>query len=361
MKTVNVTKTYLPNVDRYKSYVDQIFQSGQLTNNGSLTKELSYRLQEYLGVKNLLLVSNGTMALQIAYKLLDLKGEVITTPFSFVATTSSLVWENIKPIFVDIDPFSFNIDPDLIERAITADTTAIVATHVFGNAANTEKINRIAMKYNLKVIYDAAHCFGTIHNGESILHQGDVSAISFHSTKIFHTIEGGALCINNDHLYEKAKRMINFGITAPYVIEGIGINAKMNEFESAMGLCMLDEMETIKAMRKIRYEYFENKLRDRKGVYLQERSNNTSNNYSHFPVLFEYEDKLIGILAELNKENIYPRRYFYPSLNELDYLDYQEMPVSQDIASRVLCLPLYADINEEVQQRIVEIIVQMTS
>jgi len=235
---INVTKTHLPDIDRYKAYIDRIYRSGWITNNGALVQELEEKLKEYLGVRNILLVSNGTLALQICYKALGLTGEAITTPFSFVATTSSLVWEGLSPVFVDISPETLNMDPDRIEEAIRPETSCIVPVHVFGNGCDVEKIGQIAKKHHLKVVYDAAHAFGVKYNGESILNYGDVSILSFHATKFFHTIEGGAIVTGDDELYEKAKHMINFGITGPESIVGLGINGKMNEFQAAMGLCI---------------------------------------------------------------------------------------------------------------------------
>ncbi|HBN28622.1 MAG TPA: aminotransferase DegT, partial [Clostridiaceae bacterium] len=238
---INVTKTYLPDRTKLDKYIDKIYSTAWVTNNGQLVKELTTRLEEYLGVQNLLLVTNGTLALQIAYKALGVNGQAITTPFSFVATTSSLVWEGIEPIFVDIDPETFCIDPSKIEEAITSETTAIVPVHVFGNACDVEKIENIAQKYGLKTIYDGAHSFGVKYNGESLLSYGDATILSFHATKLFHTIEGGAIIFKNKEDYERAKLMINFGIDGTDSVIELGINAKMNEFQAAMGLCVLDE------------------------------------------------------------------------------------------------------------------------
>jgi dTDP-4-amino-4,6-dideoxygalactose transaminase len=354
---IQVTKTYLPDRDKYKAYVDEIFDSGWLTNNGAMIKRLQERLCEYLGVKNLLLVANGTLALQLAYKLLNLNGEVITTPFSFVATTSSLVWEGVRPVFVDIDPETLCIDPDQIEEKITEQTTGIVATHVYGNPCNIEKIEDIASKHGLKTVYDAAHAFGIRYNGNSIYQYGDVSIASFHSTKIFHTIEGGALIIRDDALYERARKMINFGIESPVSITELGINAKMNEFQAAMGLCVLDDVETILNGRKIRYDFYVRQLADVPGIRLLTKSEKATNNYSHFPMIFETEELLLKVIDALNGSNIYPRRYFYPSLNTLLYLDHESfMPISEDISRRILCLPLFDSLQEDDQIKIINIV-----
>ena len=239
---IPVTKAYLPDRKKLTQYIDQIYENGWLTNNGPLLQKLENRLASYLGVKNLILVANGSLALQLAYKALDLRGEVVTTPFSFAATTSTLAWEGLEPKFADIDKRSFNIDPKNIEKIITDKTTAIVPVHVFGNPCEVELISDLAKKYNLKVVYDAAHAFGVTYKGQSVLKYGDISTLSFHATKIFHTIEGGAVITENDEIAKKIRSLINFGITGPDKIEGIGTNAKMNEFEAAMGHCVLDEI-----------------------------------------------------------------------------------------------------------------------
>lgn len=352
---INVTKTYLPDVEKYKKYVDQIFKSGWLTNNGECVQELQKRLEAYLGVSNLILVSNGTMALQIAYKALEITDEVITTPFSFVATTSTLAWEGIEPVFVDINKETFNIDHTKIEKTITKRTSAIVPVHVFGNGCEVEEISRIAKKYNIKVIYDAAHAFGVQYKGKSILNYGDISTLSFHSTKIFHTIEGGAIVVNDDKLYEEIKLMINFGISGPENISCLGINAKMNEFQAAMGLCILDDMEKISTKRKNVYEYYLDWLP--KSLQLQKINEYGTYNYAYFPVVFDSEDILLKVINELNKNDIYPRRYFYPSLETLPYLNNVEfMPVSESISKRILCLPMYGSLKKTQLEKIISII-----
>ena len=352
---INVTKTYLPDVEKYKKYVDQIFETGWLTNNGKFTQELEKRLEEYLGVKHLILVANGTLALQISYKALELTGEVITTPFSFVATTSTLVWEGVKPVFVDIDKETFNIDYTKIEEAITERTSAIVPVHVFSNGCEIEKISKIAQEYNLKVIFDAAHAFGVKYKGDSILNYGDISTISFHSTKVFHTIEGGAIIVNDDELYKKIKLMINFGISGPDKIECLGINAKMNEFQAAMGLCILEDMDKIFQERKRIFNYYMYNLS--KQIQVQKYNENCTCNYAYFPVVFYSEKVLLKVKEELNKNDIYPRRYFYPSLETLPYLnDIQVVPVSDYISKRILCLPIFDYLKETELNKIIEII-----
>lgn len=351
---INVTKVYLPNKDKYKRYVDEIYKNGWITNNGPLVQKLEKRLEEYLGVRNLILTSNGTQALQIAYLSLDLKNEVITTPFSFVATTSSLVVSGLKPIYCDIKEEELTIDSLKIESLINKNTSAIVATHVFGNACEIDEIEKIANKNGLKVIYDAAHAFNVKYKNKSILSRGDISILSFHATKLFHTIEGGAIITNDDVLAKKIRSMINFGIQSETKIEHLGINAKMNEFEAAMGLCVLDDIDLIAEKRRKLYEVYENELFEY--VKVVKKNKNSTENYSYFPILFKNEEKLVEIQKILNKENIYPRRYFYTSLDTLDYVNAQKQKISRDISKRILCLPLYSELLLEKQIKIIKII-----
>ena len=352
---IPVTKTHLPNEEKYLSYVKQIYKLGWITNYGPLVRELEEKLAKYLGVKNLILTANGTIALQTAYSLLDLEGEVITTPFSFVATTSSLVANGLTPIFADIDDETLNIDPKNIEKSITSKTSAIVPTHIFGNACEVEEIGKIAKKHNLKVIYDAAHTFGIDYKGSSLLNHGDVSILSFHATKIFHTIEGGALIINDESLVDKARKLINFGFEDYYTITSPGINGKMNEFEAAMGLCMLDDMELIiERSEEIYKRYY-------KELYLyvsfQKRNPNSTNNFNYIPVIFKDAKTRQKVEVALLGKSILARRYFYPSLDTLDYIKSdQNMPISRDISERILCLPIYPDLRLDDQEKIIDII-----
>lgn len=352
---INVTKTYLPDKEKYKKYVDKIYENGWVTNDGPLVKELEKRLAEYLGVKNIVLVTNGTAALEIAYRTLDIKEYAITTPFSFVATTSSLVANGIKPIFADIDPSTLNIDPAKIEEVITPHTSAIVPVHVFGNACEVDIIGEIAKKNNLKVIYDAAHAFGVKYEGDSILNHGDISTLSFHATKLFHTIEGGALIINDDRLVKKARYLINFGIENAESIPELGTNAKMNEFEAAMGLCMLDEMEEVSQKRKDVYERYEKELEGL--VQFQEQNTYATQNYGYFPIILKDEEETLKVQKALNETEIFPRRYFYPSLDTLSYIEpKQYSPISRKISTRILALPMYPVLEEKDQINIINII-----
>lgn len=352
---INVTKTYLPNKEKYKQYIDEIYANNWVTNNGPLVQRLEKRLAEYLGVKNIVLVSNGTVALEIAYRTLGLKGFVVTTPFSFVATTSSLVTNGLLPIFADIDPNTLNIDVNKIEDSITPNTSAILGVHVFGNACEVEKIEQIANKHNLKVIYDAAHAFDVQYKERSLLNYGDISTLSFHATKLFHTIEGGALIINDDDLVQKARYLINFGIENTESIPELGTNAKMNEFEAAMGLCVLDDIEEIKQKRKLVVENYRKELKDL--VQFQEQNENATENYSYVPVVFKSEEQLLKVQKALNDKKIFPRRYFYPSLDTLTYIEpKQKCKISRDISKRILCMPIYAELEKDIQNEIIEIV-----
>lgn len=339
---IPVTKPYLPQREAYEKYIKDIWQRGWLTNSGPLVNELEAKLSAYLGIPSVLLLNNGTIALQIALKALDIQGEVITTPFSYVATTSSIAWEGSKPVFVDIDPDTLNLDPTKIEAAITPNTKAILATHVYGNPCDVEQIGAIAKKHNLRVIYDAAHAFGTVYKGKSLYAFGDIATASFHATKLFHTIEGGAVLTSNNELAAKMGLLRNFGHTSPYSFDGAGINGKTSEFHAAMGLLVLDDIEQIIAKRKELSERYTEKLA---GTSLRRPTifgkGNTIYNYAYYPVLFPNEQLLLSVMQDLEKHQIYTRRYFYPSLNTINYVEQVPCPVSEDVCTRVLCLPLY--------------------
>lgn len=352
---INVTKSLLPDREKFHAMVDRILDSGWLTNRGQCVRELESRLADYLGVRNVVLTANATLALQVAYKALGLKGEVITSPFSFIATASSVVWEGLDVVFADIDRSSWDINPREIKAKITSRTSAIVPVHVFGNPCDVEAIEAIAGKHNLSVIYDAAHAFGVRYKGESILNRGDISILSFHATKLFHTIEGGALIINNDGLCKKVRQMINFGITGPESIECLGINAKMNEFQAAMGLCLLDEMEGVIVRRHQLTTLYDSVLDS--SVIKQRWLEHATCNYGYYPVLFESETVAKSVQEALNTQDIFPRRYFYPSLDSLPFIaEHQKCVVSRDIASRILCLPLYPEMDNDVCVRVSGII-----
>lgn len=359
---IPVTKPYLPNREKLNQYIDGIYERNWLTNNGPLVQQLTERLEKYLGIKNLLLVSNGTLALQVAYHALGItnsdkssSSEAITTPFTFIATASSLKWEGIEPVFSDIDANTWCLDPTKIEENITPNTKAIVPVHVFGNACDIEAIDIIAQKYNLKVIYDAAHAFGVTFKGKSLLSYGDAATLSFHATKLFHSIEGGAIVFKNKTDLERAKLIINFGISGPDNIDTLGINAKMNEFQAAMGLCVLDEFESNITSRAEVWNTYAKALDSH--YQLQKIHLDTQYNYAYFPIVFETAEEATQVLNGLKKNDVIARRYFCPSLDTIDYFQLKNyQPISEDIASRILCLPLYAGLSIEDLGKIVKII-----
>jgi dTDP-4-amino-4,6-dideoxygalactose transaminase len=352
---INVTKTYLPEFSEYVALLKQAWDRGWVTNNGQFVQELESQLKDFLGVKHLFLVSNGTVGLEIAIKALDIDGDVITTPFSYVATTSSLFWLNCQPIFADIHANTFSIDTEKISAKISKKTQAILATHVFGNPCDVEKINEIAKEKKLKVIYDAAHAFGVQYKNSSILNYGDISVLSFHATKIFHTIEGGALITSDDDIAHKISYMRNFGHKGEEDFWGCGINGKNSEFHAAMGLCILPKIADIINDRKEKYILYQNIL---SGVPLQWQKirEQTLYNYSYCPVVFRDEKTLLRVKEKLNREEIYPRRYFYPSLNKLNYLKKQKVPIAESISKKILCLPMFYGLQKKEIEQICGII-----
>ena len=354
---IPVTKPFLPPAETYKKYIDDIWQRNWLTNNGPLVNELEINLKKYLGLDHLLFLNNGTIALQIAIKALNLTGEIITTPFSYVATTSSIIWEGCQAVFVDVDEETLNIDPSKIEQAITPNTSAILATHVYGNPCDIEKISTIAKKHNLKVIYDAAHCFGTYYQGKSVFAYGDITTTSFHATKLFHTIEGGAVFTSDANLLKKMAYLRNFGHSSAETFGDLGINGKNSEFHAAMGLCNLNYISSIIESREkqsaIYDKWLKNKIRKPKITI------GTKYNFSYYPVLFETEQMMFKVLQALNDNWIYPRRYFFPSLATLPYINTpNQYPITDSACKRVLCLPLYFDLSEAEQELITRIILR---
>ncbi|MCK5273413.1 MAG: DegT/DnrJ/EryC1/StrS family aminotransferase [Alphaproteobacteria bacterium] len=349
---IPVTQPYLPDRAKFQRYVDGIFTRNWHTNNGPLVRKLTDCLKEYLGVENLLLVSNGTLALQIVYRVLGVcdgkNPEAITTPFSFVATASTLKWEGITPVFADIDANSFCLNPDNIAHSVSNNTKAIVPVHVYGNCCDVEAIEKTAREQNLKTIYDGAHAFGVRFKGESVFNRGDATTLSFHATKLFHTCEGGAIVFRKQEDLEKAKLLINFGIEGPEIVGSLGINAKMSEIHAAMGLCVLDDIDDILNARASASYSYERML----GNYfkLPEWNPDATRNFAYFPIVFESQKEVLAGKKALEKLGIGTRRYFYPSLDTLSYLQPQpEQPVSRNIVQRVLCLPLPApdlDLND---------------
>lgn len=357
-RPVYVTQTFLPPKEEIDAYLDRIWKTNQLTNNGPLSRELEDGISRHLGLdrENFRFLGNGTLALQLALRALDItEGEVITTPFSYVATTSAILWERCDPVYVDIDPETLNIDASKIEAAITSRTKAIMPVHVFGNPCDIEAIQKIADKHGLKVIYDAAHAFGVSYQNESLLSYGDISICSFHATKLFHTIEGGSIYAKELGVIEKVELLKRFGHNGDDHIQ-LGINAKANEFNAAMGLANLKYIDDIIKDRKRAHTAYD-RLLDSK-FKKQKIADNTEYNYSYYPVIFNREEELLVAKKRLEESNIFPRRYFYPSLNTLQYLDKtQACPVSEDISKRILCLPLYYNIKEEDIERICEILI----
>lgn len=354
---LTVTKTFFPPKEVYKSQIDKIWDNQWLTNNGKLLKELSLKLKQHLGVNHLIPMTNGTIPIQIALNAFANEGEVITTPFSYVATTSAIVWEKCTPVFVDIHPKYLTIDETKIEAVISEKTTAILATHVYGNPCEVESIEKIAKKHKLKVIYDSAHCFGVTYKGNSIFNYGDVSTCSFHATKLFHTGEGGALFCQDKKIYDELYYRHNFGHDGPLNFHCVGINAKMSELQAAMGLSVLPFISDIIDDRKRICDFYDQNLdfNSLKKIKIREH---TSWNYSYYPVLFKTEEDLLRTQKALNAKNIYPRRYFYPSLNTLSYVSKISMPVCDSIAPRVMCLPMYFGLNNNYIQNICEIILK---
>jgi dTDP-4-amino-4,6-dideoxygalactose transaminase len=343
---INVTKTFLPPQTEYQAILKKAWDLNWITNRGVLVQKLEEKLKDYLQVPNIIATTNGTLPLQIAIKALGLKGEIITTPFSYVATTSSIVWEGCTPVFVDIHPEYLTIDETKIEAAITSSTTAILATYVFGNPCDVEAIESIAKRHELKVIYDAAHCFGVTYKGQSIFNYGDVSTCSFHATKLFHTGEGGALFTNSREIHDILFYHHNFGHKGKEDFQGIGINAKMSEPQAAMGLAILPYMKSILESRKTLVNAYIETLKN-SSIQLLKIRPETQWNYSYFPVIFSNESQLLKVKTALETSNIFPRRYFYPSLNTLPYVEGTSCPISEHISKCILCLPLFVDLSLE--------------
>ncbi len=351
MTKIYVTRPYLPPYEEYAARLADIFARGILTNQGPEVSALEERLRSFLGVSYLHYVTNGTIALQLALKALNIDGgEVITTPFSYVATTSSLLWERCTPVFCDIETDNFTIDPEKIEGLITPNTKAVMPVHVFGYACDVEKIQKIAEKHHLKVIYDAAHAFGSVYKGKALASYGDASTLSFHATKLFHTVEGGAIIVKNE-AEDKALNLIKrFGHLGDEHFR-LGINGKQSEFHAAMGLAVFAHLQEILSERKQICETYDSLLKGK--IRLPKKQKDLEYNYAYYPVIFESEKELLSAFARLEKIGVYPRRYFYPSLNELPYLKNTEVcPMSEDISKRIACLPLFVGLHDNDISRI---------
>ena len=355
-KPIFVTQPSLAPLQEYVALLEGVWESGILTNNGPLVQRLEREMAKTLSIKNFLTVTNGTIAIQMAIKALELHGEIITTPFTWIATISAIKWENCVPVFCDIDPDTLNIDPAKIEALITNKTVAIMPVHVFGNPCDVEAIEKIANKHNLKVIYDAAHAIGSTYKDKSLLECGDISVTSLHATKLFNAAEGGGCITNNHDLNEKLKRIRFFGHDDQKQIVEDGFNGKLTEVHAALGLSNLKYYDKGLQDRKKKYLYYKNKLSGNDDIKFQTTKHGSSN-YSYFPVIFRSENCLLKVEKALNAQQIYPRRYFYPSLNTYGkVVEYIKMPVSEDISKRILCLPLYLNLTYKDLNRVVDII-----
>lgn len=356
---IPVSRPYLPPRLDLDKYLDQIYSSNILTNNGPLVQELTKRLADYLNLEleNLVLVANGSLALQLAYKALGISGQVITTPFSFIASSSTLCWEGLSPVFAEIDPETWNIDPDRIAEKVTAECTAILPVHVFGNPCEVLKIDEIAHHHGLRVIYDASHCFGSTTADETILKYGDISTVSFHATKLFHTVEGGLIIAKDRAVAAEVRRMINFGIDESGVILGVGINAKMSEFHAAVGLAVLDNIDTIRRQRHELWRNYQEGF-SQSSISLQKISASSNINHAYFPVLFDSETTVLQVMDRLKAIDVLARRYFYPSLDNVGYLKdiRHHCEISNSICSRILCLPLFPGLDLTIQREIIKIV-----
>jgi len=354
---IPVTQPYLPPREALDRYIDGLYERRWLTNNGPLVRELETRLADYLGVDNLLLVANGTLALQVAFRLLNVQGEAVTTPFTFAATSSAMRWQGIQPRYADIDPQDLNLDPELAQARITPDTSAIVPVHVYGNPCDTDAFRDIGKRHGLPIIYDAAHAFGVKSaDGTSILNAGDISTLSFHATKLFHTVEGGALIIRDPALHEQARRLINFGFDSDGSIADIGINAKMSEMHAAMGLATLDCVDDIITKRAALVEEYRQNLHGH--VAFQRRHG--SENGAYMPILLASSEQAAAVDARLQQAGVRARRYFSPALHETDlFANGDDCPVAGDVSRRVLCLPLYAQLTDEQAHSIAEQVIDV--
>lgn len=366
-KTITVTSPLLPELKEFEKMLEDIWQRKWLTNNGHYHKELEKTLAEYLGVPYLSLFTNGTLPLITALQAMRINGEVITTPYSFVATTHSIWWNNLKPVFVDVEEETGNIDPEKIEAAITPQTTAIMPVHVYGTPCNTKRIQEIADTYGLKVIYDAAHAFGVNVNGKSILENGDMSTLSFHATKVYNTVEGGALICRDEATKKRIDYLKNFGFAGETTVVAPGINSKMDELRAAYGLLNLQQVDQAISKRKHVAELYRAALKDVSGIRFLNDIEGVRHNYSYFPIFItenEYGMSRDALYEKLKSQNILARRYFYPLISNfpvyrgLDSSNPENLPVATKLADQVLCLPMYADLADDDVERILGIILQ---
>jgi len=358
-KAIYVTMPSLAPLEEFTELLKGVWERGILTHNGPLVQQLERDLCSKLNIPNFVAVSNGTIAIQMAIKALELKGEIITTPFTWIATVSAIKWEGCSPVFCDIDPETLNIDPSKIEALITEKTVAIMPVHVFGAPCDVEEIDRIARKHGLKVIYDAAHAIGSTVNGKSVLEYGDISATSLHATKLLNTAEGGGCIAPESELHEKLKRIRFFGHNEAKDVVEDGFNGKMTEVHAALGIANLKYYNEVLDDRKSKYQLYKESLSSVSGLQFQLIKNGESN-YSYFPVIFENEELLLKAEKQLNEQKIFPRRYFYPSVNTYSkVVDPQRCPISEDISKRILCLPLYWKLAVGEVERILRILTQL--
>ncbi|MDN6869211.1 dTDP-4-amino-4,6-dideoxy-D-glucose aminotransferase VioA [Aeromonas caviae] len=363
-KTIPVTQPFLPELSEFLPYLEKIWENRWLTNNGPFHQELEAKLMEYLGVEHVSLFNNATIALITALQAMRIHGEVITTPYSFVATSHSIMWNGLEPVFVDIDPKTFNIDPAKIEAAITPRTTAIMPVHCYSNPCDVEAIQKIADNYGLKVIYDAAHAFGVNYKGESILKWGDLSILSFHATKVFNTFEGGAIISPDAKTKQRIDHLKNFGIADELTVTAPGINGKMSEINAAFGLLQLKHIDKAMHQRQVIDARYRAKLVDIKGITLYQHDSDANSNFSYFPVLVEADYPLSrnALYEKLKANNILSRRYFYPLISNMPmYRGFSSaersiLPNSNEIADKVLCLPIYSDLDHFDQDAVISII-----
>lgn len=356
MDKIYITKSFTAPLSEYVNELNDIWNSSIFSNNGQKVQEFTFQLEKQFSLNNVLLMSNGTLPIQIALKsiLLKNKQEIITTPFSYIATTSSILWENGTPVFVDIDENNLTINENLIEEKITPRTAGILATHVYGNPCNVEKIDAIAKQYSLPVIYDGAHAVGVKYQNKSLLSYGDIATTSFHATKILHTGEGGMAVVNNPIFKDSIMQMMNFGHSSPTSFSCVGINAKMNELSAALGICNLRYLAENIQGRKSNFSVYDEKLSFKNYSKFEFRKN-TEPNYSYYPIIFESEKALKQVKDQLERNQIVPRRYFYPSLSTLNFLDKTNAtPISDSISERVLCLPVSTHYSKQIIETICE-------
>lgn len=354
---VFVTKPSLAKLSEYHKILEGIWERGILTHDGPLVQEFEKEVCKHFKLPSFVAVTNGTIALQMAIKALDLKGEIITTPFTWIATVSAIKWEGCNPVFCDIDPETLNMDPDKIEACITENTVAIMPVHVFGNPCKVDKIDQIAKKYNLKVIYDAAHAIGSEYQGESLLTAGDISATSLHATKILNTAEGGACITKRPALEKRLKQLRFFGHDDEKKIVEDGFNGKMTEIHAGLGLANLKTIDAVLADRKQINQYYRNGLKGLNRIRFQKIELKSKPNYAYFPIIVESEQTVDTIISSLEQQNIYARRYFYPSVNRMSSIvDYQEAPVAEAVSERIICLPAYTGLQDSEMDRIMDVL-----